>query len=310
MGIGVAIAVTTGAVLTFLSSARECSKEISKGISIVPKPVEMSVKKGRFVVDCLAVIVPDRASKRVGDYLADVLQPALGYRLAVVDAWGRGASIRKRGNIFLCVDDAVRPAGKKFAAEGYRLTVDKHNARISGGLPAGVFYGCQTLRQLLPDEILAPDAVAGVEWSLPCVRIEDHPLFGWRGVLLDVARHTQDTAALKNYIDELAFYKINRLQMHLTDNGKPYGGFYGQDEIRALVAYAQDRFITIEPEIEMPGHASTAAAAAYPHISRGGVPIEVQTKWPIFPKGCQENRNSSPFFTTKDRKYENTKDVY
>ncbi len=299
---GVAIAVTASAVFTFINLTGACSAAISKGPSIVPKPVEMSLDKGRFVIGRETDIVADEASKTVGDYLAAALQLALGYRLAVVDTSAAKTTDPKSGNIFLTIDSSDDSLG----AEGYRLSVDKNNVRITGGSPAGVFYGCQTLRQLLPAEILAPKTIADVEWSLPCLRIKDYPRFAWRGVLLDVARHFRSVEEVKTFIDELAFYKINRLQLHLTDDqgwrveikkypklteigswrkgkdGKPYGGFYTQDDIRALVAYAQERFVTIVPEIEMPGHA-TAAAAAYPYISCRGVPVEVQTKWGIFP---------------------------
>ncbi|MEA1951046.1 MAG: beta-N-acetylhexosaminidase [Planctomycetota bacterium] len=276
----------------------------------MPQPLEMSIEKGRFVIDGETVILTDDASKPVGEYLAAALEPALGYRLAVVDATGSASSHRRAGTICLCVNPDGNSADKKLGPEGYRLAVDKNSVRITGGSAAGVFYGCQTLRQLLPHDVLAPQAVADIKWdvvwSVPCARILDRPRFVWRGVLLDVARHFQDVEAVKKFIDELAFYKINRMQMHLTDDqgwrveikkypkltevgawrkgkdGKPYGGFYTQDQIRELVAYAAERFITIVPEFEMPGHAS-AAVASYPHLSCRGVPIEVQTKWGIFP---------------------------
>ncbi len=302
MGLGVAIAVAAGAVWTLLNLSGECSAETTRALSIVPKPLEMSVAKGRFVIDRKTVIVTDDASKPVGEYLAAALEPALGYRPAVVGTSTSASADRRPSSICLSVDKA----DKELGPEGYRLVVEKNNVRITGGSPAGVFYGCQTLRQLLPHEILASQATAGVKWSVPCVRILDKPRFAWRGVLLDVARHFQNVEAVKTFIDGLALYKINRMQMHLTDDqgwrveikkypkltevgawrkgkdGKPYGGFYTQEQIRELVAYAAERFITIVPEFEMPGHAS-AAVASYPQLSCRGVRIPVQTKWGIFP---------------------------
>jgi hexosaminidase len=182
--------------------------------------------------------------------------------------------------------------------QGYTLSVTPEGVRIRGGSPAGVFYAVQTLKQLLPAEASRrawPTREAG--WSVPCCRIEDAPAHGWRGCLLDVARHFMPKDFLLKLIDLLAFHKFNVFQLHLTDNdgwrfeskryprltqvgswrpeskwywektgdGRPHGGFYTQDDLREIVAYAERKFVTILPEIEMPAH-TFAAIASYPHL--------------------------------------------
>lgn len=188
--------------------------------------------------------------------------------------------------------------------ESYRLIVSDSAVEISAATHAGVFYGIQTLRQL---------AAAG---PLADLTIEDAPRFGYRGMHLDVVRHMMPTEAIERLIDEMARLKLNAFHWHLTDDqgwripidayprltevggrraetvvgrqldpyvgdGQPYGGFYTKDEIREIVRYASERYVTIIPEIEMPGHA-TAALAAYPEFSCTGGPIEVGTTWGVF----------------------------
>ncbi len=184
-------------------------------------------------------------------------------------------------------------ANPDLAPEGYELIVNPDRVIIRAPQPAGLFYGTQTLRQLLPGPI-------------PCLRIEDKPRFSWRGAMLDVARHFFPKEFVKRYIDLLAFHKLNVLHLHLTDDqgwrieikkhpkltqigawreetngdGKRYGGYYTQDDLREIVAYAAARHITVVPEIEMPGHA-LAALAAYPELSCTGGPFKVRTRWGI-----------------------------
>ncbi len=168
---------------------------------------------------------------------------------------------------------------------------------IRAAAPAGLFYGIQTLRQLLPPAIFSKQKVEGVPWTVPCVRITDHPRFAWRGLLIDPARHFIPVPDVEQYLDAMALHKFNRLQVHFTDDqgwrieikkypqltqtgawmdfttivrkgqaeGKRPGGFYTQDDIRHLVRYAAERYITIVPEIEMPAHTG-AAIISYPQI--------------------------------------------
>ncbi len=189
---------------------------------------------------------------------------------------------------------------------------------ISAFNPIGVFYGVQTLRQLLPPEVFREATVTGVTWGVPAVLIEDQPRFGWRGGHLDVCRHFMPKEFVKKYIDLLALHKLNTFHWHLTDDqgwriairkyprltevggwraatligehtpdstkwrfdGQRHGGFYTQDDIREIVAYAAERFINVVPEIEMPGHVQ-AAIAAYPWLGTKGDSVPVMQVWGV-----------------------------
>jgi len=197
------------------------------------------------------------------------------------------------------------------ASEAYLLTITQKGVLIQGGAPQGVFYGIQTLQQLIQQQ-----STGALPVEIPCVHIEDEPAFAYRGLLLDVGRHMFPVDFIKKYIDLLAQYKMNRFHWHLTEDqgwrieikqypklqkvaayrdetivghlndyprrydGKRYGGYYTQEEVREIVQYAQERFVTIIPEIEMPGHAQ-AALAAYPELSCGGGDIKVKTEWGV-----------------------------
>ncbi len=187
--------------------------------------------------------------------------------------------------------------------EGYQLISDAKGVQITANKPAGLFYGIQTLLQLLPKEIESTQAVTGVTWKVPYAQITDNPRFAWRGMMLDVARHFFTKDEVKRFIDEMVTYKYNVLHWHLTDDegwrveikslpnltkkgawnvkkeghftsfSKPlpdeprtYGGFYTQEDIKEIVKYGQERFVNIMPEIDVPGH-SMAAVASYPELS-------------------------------------------
>ncbi|WP_445282882.1 beta-N-acetylhexosaminidase [Streptomyces sp. DSM 118148] len=189
--------------------------------------------------------------------------------------------------------------------EGYRLVTDGRPARIQGGSAAGVFWGAQTFRQLLgPDAFRRAPLRPGREWELPRLTVEDAPRFGWRGLMLDVARHFMPKEGVLRYLDLMAAHKLNVFHFHLTDDQgwrieieryprltevaswrartrfghrasplweeKPHGGHYTQDDIREIVAYAAERHITVVPEIDVPGH-SQAAIAAYPELGNADV---------------------------------------
>ncbi len=184
---------------------------------------------------------------------------------------------------------------------------------------AGAFYAVQTIRQLLPPEVFREAPIDGVTWAMPAVTIEDQPRFSWRGAHLDTCRHFMPKEFVKKYIDLLALHKLNTFHWHLTDDqgwrleirqypmlttigawrsetlvGRPtrdpaqgqfdrtpHGGFYTQEDAREIVAYAKARFVTVVPEIEMPGHA-VAAIAAYPELGVTGEPVRVATSWGVF----------------------------
>jgi hexosaminidase len=182
----------------------------------------------------------------------------------------------------------------------YRLTVQEDGISVQAGRPSGLFYAAQSLIQHA-----AADKHQRGEIALPCMAITDWPRFSWRGMHLDVSRHFFPVEFIKKYIDLLAFHKMNVFHWHLTDDqgwrieikryprlteiggwrtepdGQQYGGFYSQEEIRGIVAHAKSRFVTIVPEIELPGHAS-AALAAYPELSCTGGPFKVETRWGVF----------------------------
>ncbi len=280
-------------------------------LSVIPRPVHMTRGSGEFTLTAGTVIVTDRATRDIGFQLADGLRPATGYRLSVLSASGAGATV-----ISLRLD----PALARLGAEGYRLSVMRTRITIRAYKPAGAFYAVETLRQLLPPDNFRAAPVVGLTWTVPVVEIEDQPRFQWRGAHLDVSRSFMPKEFVKKYIDLLALHKLNRFHWHLTDDqgwrieikkyplltsvgawrtqslvgaqrgyadstqwvydNTPHGGFYTQDDIREVVAYAQARFITVVPEIEMPGHAQ-AAIAAYPWLGNTGQQLEVLTHWGV-----------------------------
>lgn len=280
-------------------------------ISIVPQPVRVDRRAGAFTLTASTTIVTDTAARTQARQLASMLGPATGFDLAV-----RTGPAPRTPHIALRVDRALV---KTLGDEGYRLAVTPRAVTIRAAAPAGIFYGMQTLRQLLPSDVFREGAVQR-RWQIPAVSIEDTPRFAWRGMHLDVSRHFQPTEFVKKYIDLLAIHKMNRFHWHLTDDqgwrieikrypkltdvgawrkqtligpyrttprpehfdGRPHGGFYTQDDIREIVAYAAARFVTIVPEIEMPGHAQ-AVIAAYPELGSIDEPVEVRTTWAVSP---------------------------
>jgi hexosaminidase len=228
---------------------------------VVPRPVTSAPRNGTFTLDDRTrIVAPDTESRRIAELLHEYLLDQHGLRLEIATKPFEG-----RKCIVL-----VRAASGDLE-EGYRLSVEPNEIRVTGK-PAGLFYGVQTLTQLLP-----PGPAPALE--LPAVVIADQPRFGYRGVLLDVGRHFFSVATIKKLLDLAAQYKINRFHWHLTDNEgwrieiRKYpqltagsSEYYTQEQIKDIVAYAQARFITVVPEIEMPGHAA-AATAAYPALT-------------------------------------------
>ena len=257
-------------------------------IAIIPLPVSVKQGIGEFTLNAKTRIGADRGTRHVAKLLQHYLTPATGYGLAVV----AGGS---DNTIALSLDKKL----KRLGPEGYRLEVQRGSIRIRAYSAAGIFYGVQTLRQLLPPEIFRRSPVSEMRWSIPAVEIEDTPRFSWRGAHMDVARHFMPKEFVLKFLDLMALHKLNVFHWHLVDGegwrveikkyprltevgGKtdyttysplqpmkrvslPQGGFYTQDDIREVVRYAADRFITVLPEIEMPGH-SKAAITAYPEL--------------------------------------------
>ncbi len=252
--------------------------------SVIPKPRVAKQGRGFFTLQPSAGIVVKGGAEAVAvaEYLAGGLRPATGYRLPVSP--GRGAP--PVDGIALSVEPKLRMLGD----EGYRLRIALDGVALTAQRPAGLFYGVQTLRQLLHAEIESRDARPG-PWRMRTGTIEDRPRFVWRGAMLDVARHFFGIADVKRFIDLMALYKLNRLHLHLTDDqgwrlaigswpklarhggstevGGGPGGSYTQRQFGELVAYAAARYVTVVPEIDMPGH-TNAALASYAKLSCDG----------------------------------------
>lgn len=264
-------------------------------IDIIPEPVSITQTEGDFVLPRHIVIVTSTipVMNETIKTLRERLSVPTGYHVTVLNS-AKSATIRLILN---------RKADTLIGNEGYYLTVTKHGIVIRANEPAGLFYGTQSLMQLLPNEIVSDKRVSGVKWESPCVEITDYPRFKWRGLMLDVARHFFTKEQVEQYIDNMSRYKYNLLHMHLTDDEgwrieikslprlttvgaynvkkvgyfgtfsppgpdepRDYGGYYTQDDIREIVQYAKDRFMNILPEIDVPGH-SLAAVVAYPELS-------------------------------------------
>lgn len=246
--------------------------------SVVPAPVSVRPSRDSFRLTAGTVIAAPRSARTVADRLAEALRPATGYRLPIVTRAARGLP-------------AITLAPARVA--GYRLTVDHSGVTIRAGNNEGLFDGVQTLRQLLP---VAIDAAGRqhARWTVPGGEIADQPRFAFRGAMLDEARHFHSPAEIKRYIDEISRFKINYLHLHLADDqgwriqidswprlttvgGAPGtgvdgvgGGYLTKADYRDLVRYAADRYVTIIPEIDMPGHVN-AAQVAYPELTCDGV---------------------------------------
>jgi len=275
--------------------------------NIIPKPHSLEFFNGRFMVDSNTQIIGGEELQEEGNYLAHLLQAATAEEIE----FKTGFSDIK-GTILLKLNDSIEND------EGYILQVNFDRITISGKTSRGVFYGIQTLRQLMPATIEnGKGKVSGL--YIPAVLIKDKPRFSYRGMHLDVSRHFFSIAFIKKYIDLIAMHKMNTFHWHLTDdqgwrieinkyprltevgayrNGTAiglagtknapytydntkYGGYYTQEDIRNVVAYAKTRHITIIPEIELPGH-SLAALTAYPEFGSTKGPFEVAKRWGIF----------------------------
>jgi hexosaminidase len=264
-------------------------------ISIIPKPVKIEETKGAFNFTSRTKIwisEPTDELQKLGEILSSCINSSTGWKLF---ATARMTRTIPKSLILLQIKKDF------FPNEAYSLEIKPNKITITAGSGAGIFYAIQSLFQMMPVD---PNQK---RFSIPCVVVEDSPRFKWRGIHLDVGRHLFPVEFIKKYIDALAMYKMNTFHWHLTEDqgwrieikqypklteigawrketmgdGKPYGGFYTQDQIREVVAYAAERFITVVPEIEMPGH-SLAAISAYPELSCTGGPFEVGTKWGVY----------------------------
>ncbi len=267
-------------------------------ISLIPLPARLTETADSFLLDKRTVLVAATpADRKTADLFNEWFRSLSGFALQVQDSGSMNAIVFR-----------TRPEGEKAIAEAYRMKVGKDLVTIDGDDAAGTFYGMQTLIQLLPMH-------SATAYWLPGADISDQPRFAYRGLHLDVSRHFFPVDFIKKYIDLLAMHKMNTFHWHLTDDqgwrieikrypklqeiasrrketlegriednkfdGKPYGGFYTQEDIKDVVKYAEERHVTIIPEIEMPGHA-LAALAAYPSLGCTGGPYSVGTTWGVF----------------------------
>ncbi|SDL73791.1 beta-N-acetylhexosaminidase [Pedobacter antarcticus] len=296
--------ILTGSML--VCTVWSVNAQTDKNLGIIPAPVAVSVQTGSFILDKTVVLVQgDAANAATADILNAYIAAKGGFALRPVAAVPKGSKA-----IILSSKGAA-----ELPEEGYKIVVGKGQIEITGK-GAGLFYGVQTLMQMIPEK-------TGQELIIPAARIEDYPRFKYRGMMLDVARHAFPVSFIKKYIDLLAQYKMNTFHWHLTDDqgwrieikkypkltgigssrngtivghhpgvandGIVYKHFYTQDEIKDVVAYAARKFINVIPEIELPGH-SSAAIAAYPQLSAfpdRDTFIDANTPWAGSRKGKQ-----------------------
>ena len=278
-----------------------CSPPSQNDISIIPQPATAYVIPGSFEIGPKTRIITQKDMDDVVaicEYFNDFIETTAGYRLEIVDD---EAVTSFSGDMVITTFNA----DTTWHDEAYSLRVQGGSSIVlQAKATEGLFYGVQTLLQLLPPEIMSKSLVEDIELVIPATTIHDRPRFEWRGMHLDVCRHFFPKEFIKKYLDLMALYKMNVFHWHLTEDqgwrieikkypgltetsawrtepdGSVYGGFYTQDDIREIVAYAAERMITIVPEIEMPGH-SVAALAAYPELSCTGGPFEVATIWGV-----------------------------
>lgn len=274
------------------SCSQKMNESSNEELALIPVPQDITVGSDCFILTHNAAITLDESNdelKSIAGYMNDKIAPATGFDLPV----------EKHGKIeFKLVDDA------SLGDEGYHLKVKHGDILLSANKPAGIFYGVQTLLQMLPAQIKSKTAQPkDMKWTIPCVEITDKPQFPWRGLMLDVSRHWFTKEEVMKYIDELAEYKMNVFHWHLTDDQgwrleikslprltevgawraprvgqwwqrerqqageeSTYGGFYTQEDVKEVLAYAAKRYVRVIPEIDVPGH-GVAALVAYPELA-------------------------------------------
>lgn len=257
-------------------------------VSIIPAPNSYVAGIGSFTINADTKIMVSPEIQNEGEFLSLFLKNATGYTLPVTSLTGAAIA----NSIVLRINSA-----STLGNEGYKLVSNPDSIVISGKQGVGIFWGMQTLRQLLPVKIESKTVVANTPWTVPSATISDAPRFEYRGVMLDPSRHFFSVEFTKKYIDLLSLYKINNFHWHLTDDqgwrieikrypklqsigawrscgtgiwgspdGSKYGGYYTQEEIKEVVAYATERHVNIIPEIEIPGH-SLGIISAYPELA-------------------------------------------
>ncbi len=284
-------------------------------IAIIPRPLAMQVHDGHFVLTNSTAVTTTSSDADVKEsiqWFINKIATSTGYHLSTKRSSKNAISLMLN-----------KQADTSLHDEGYTLKVTPSIVTIMANKPAGLFYGLQTVLQLLPPSIASVTEVQNVKWTMPCVDIKDVPRFAWRGLMLDVSRHFFTKKEVEEYIDQMARYKYNTLHLHLADDqgwrieikslpeltkvgawrvkrtgrwgtfmaafaGEPAtdGGFYTQVDMKEIIKYAQDRFITILPEIDVPAH-SLALISSYPNLSCTQLPYSVNAGG----KGYERNDN-------------------
>lgn len=297
---------------------------------LLPRPTSLRTDSGEFVLrETTSIRVTDPRLAPNARLLQSALRPATGFDLPYVAA---PADPADQASPASPADGDADPAAPitlgldpALGAEAYRLATGPAGAVIEGGDEAGVFYGWQSLLELLPPAVYRRARVSGARWAAPAVTVADAPRFRWRGAMLDVSRHFLAKREVLRFIDLMAVHRLNTLHLHLTDDqgwrieikryprlttvgawrresqvgagpsagtdGRPHGGYYTQDDIREIVAYAAERHIAVVPEIDIPGH-SQAAIAAYPELGIDpSRELPVYTRWGVNPNvlGAEES---------------------
>lgn len=286
---------------------------------IIPRPVSATVNENAFFITDRTSIAVDSSSEELpalARYLADKLEPATGFRIPV----SVGVKGTEKNTIILSVNGADEQLGP----EGYELVVGDDRVTLTANAPAGVFWGIQTLRQLLPAEIEQASKVEGKEWEIATGTIRDSPEYAWRGSMLDVARHFFGVEDVKRYIDLITAYKMNRLHLHLSDDqgwrieikswpdltaiggltqvGGGKGGFFTQEQYKEIVDYASSRYVIVVPEIDMPGHINSALVS-YKELNLGpAINREPASRDPKRPVAGKVHTGIEVGFSTLDAK--------
>jgi len=254
-------------------------------LQMIPKPQSLQIKTGTFTISTATTLLASGELKPQAAQLNKFMEPAMGFSLAVV------SKPPKSNYIEIRLEKKLNHLG----TEGYSLDIEPGRILLSAPNEKGILWGIQTLRQLLPDAILRGAPVNGVAWTIQCLRMEDQPRFKWRGLMLDCSRTFIPKEEVKKYIEAMSYFKMNVLHMHLTDDQgwrieiKKYPqlteissrfhpsfnepeenqGYYSQEDLKEIIAYAAARNVEVVPEIEMPGH-TYEVFAAFPQLSCKG----------------------------------------
>ncbi len=278
-----------------------CNPPSPEDINIIPQPANAFVVPGSFTIDPSTRIITQLEKEdvvKVCEYFNTYIKRVAGFELEIVD----DESVTSfSGDMVITTYNA----DTSWSEETYDLEIHGGSSIVlQAKSSVGLFYGIQTLLQILPPEIMSDQVIEDLDLTAPAVNIFDYPRFDWRGMHLDVGRHMFPKEFVKKYLDLMALYKMNVFHWHLTEDqgwrieikkypkltevaawrtepdGSQYGGYYTQEDIKEIVAYASERNITIVPEIEMPGHC-VAALAAYPELSCTGGPFKVANIWGV-----------------------------